>query len=549
MLTIETSPAASAVYPRPKATRARPRFDDGALTRVFKFPSRTHPKSTYYVTSTEVIIRIKKARKKWKLVVPKKRVVSYRTNRWFAKPRWIELELTFTQASRLGLIDPRKKQERVMGDVDAKPQFDTANGCPTEPSIEAAAPPPRQIDASPESEPDHATATEVDALGYFTDDDASDFDLVLDLSEDVTDRNQQDTEVDTHQDTDVELEAPVPEVPESLQPSKEALSHAFHFIPAPDTRQRERSRSKRPHGAMFMALCALLLVSGIGARLTLGTQSNSQTAGTSTCLFSGMTAPCTAAVTTGATAQVERPQSIDVASPAARDAALSSNPIGDPTMLEGATRVDPKKILAVPEVLPDSLPEILAEVPPEVPPEIRREIRREIPSGKPALSLQASGAIELTPPPTMATQETPASPPAIAMAQQNPVQADSLEQPHCRDLAADAQSTSIYFDYASPRLDKTNATVLEALAPRLQSCPSVTIIIQGHTDSDGHEDRNETLSLRRATAVLDYLVALGARHEQLAAVGYGQTRPSLPNVSAENKRRNRRVALVVNSRR
>src|SRR5262245_37470469 len=87
------APGVETAQPKARTKRPRPTFEDGSITRVFKFPSKTYPRSSYYVTDTEIIIRIKKARKKWKLVVPKKRVVSYRTNRWFAKPRWIELEL------------------------------------------------------------------------------------------------------------------------------------------------------------------------------------------------------------------------------------------------------------------------------------------------------------------------------------------------------------------------------------------------------------------------------------------------------------------------
>ena len=95
--------------PAKRPRRPRPTFEDGALTRVFKFPSKTYPRSSYYVTGTEIIVRIKKARKKWKLIIPKKRVVSYRTNRWFAKPRWIALELTYTQAVKLGLVEARAR--------------------------------------------------------------------------------------------------------------------------------------------------------------------------------------------------------------------------------------------------------------------------------------------------------------------------------------------------------------------------------------------------------------------------------------------------------
>src|SRR6478736_6026635 len=101
--------------PKARTKRPRPTFDDGSVTRVFKFPSKAYPRSSYYVTSTEIIIRIKKARKKWKLVVPKKRVAAYRTNRWFAKPRWVEIELTYTQALKHGLVEPRTPSAGVAG--------------------------------------------------------------------------------------------------------------------------------------------------------------------------------------------------------------------------------------------------------------------------------------------------------------------------------------------------------------------------------------------------------------------------------------------------
>ena len=70
------------------------------------------------MTSTEIIIRIKKARKKWKLVVPKKRMVA--TNRWFAKPRWVEIELTYTQALKLGLVEPRKAPPDITSGISAE---------------------------------------------------------------------------------------------------------------------------------------------------------------------------------------------------------------------------------------------------------------------------------------------------------------------------------------------------------------------------------------------------------------------------------------------
>lgn len=118
---LETA-AGGKAQPKARTKRPRPIFDDGAVTRVFKFPSKAYPRSSYYVTSTEIIIRIKKARKKWKLVVPKKRVAAYRTNRWFAKPRWVEIELTYTQALKHGLVEPRTPSTEIPSGLSAEQQ-------------------------------------------------------------------------------------------------------------------------------------------------------------------------------------------------------------------------------------------------------------------------------------------------------------------------------------------------------------------------------------------------------------------------------------------
>src|SRR5215468_6456862 len=119
---VATAGKAAQVRPKARTKRPRPTFDDGSVTRLFKFPSKAYPRSAYYVTSTEIIIRIKKARKKWTLVVPKKRVAAYRTNRWFAKPRWVEIELTYTQASKLGLVEPRAPAKGVASRAPATQQ-------------------------------------------------------------------------------------------------------------------------------------------------------------------------------------------------------------------------------------------------------------------------------------------------------------------------------------------------------------------------------------------------------------------------------------------
>jgi OOP family OmpA-OmpF porin len=71
------------------------------------------------------------------------------------------------------------------------------------------------------------------------------------------------------------------------------------------------------------------------------------------------------------------------------------------------------------------------------------------------------------------------------------------------------------------------------------------IAIEGHTDADGPATYNQRLSVRRAQAVVAYLVKAGADRQQLEAVGFGVSRPAAPNDTPENMARNRRIEFSV----
>ena len=115
----------------------------------------------------------------------------------------------------------------------------------------------------------------------------------------------------------------------------------------------------------------------------------------------------------------------------------------------------------------------------------------------------------------------------------------------CDTLGDIGRRLLINFDYAREQLDPTVFSALDGFAAKLQACPDRKVMIEGHTDSDGHADRNRNLSLRRAQAVQKYLVAAGVNPDQLEPVGFGETRPTVPNDTRQNKRDNRRAALVV----
>ncbi|MBN1149721.1 OmpA family protein [candidate division WOR-3 bacterium] len=106
---------------------------------------------------------------------------------------------------------------------------------------------------------------------------------------------------------------------------------------------------------------------------------------------------------------------------------------------------------------------------------------------------------------------------------------------------------NINFEVNKADLLPESYTVLNQVARLLKENPDVRIEIQGHTDSDGSNSHNQTLSEARANSVRNYLInTQGISPDKLTAVGYGETRLMItPERSREDKRMNRRVEFHV----
>ena len=79
--------------------------------------------------------------------------------------------------------------------------------------------------------------------------------------------------------------------------------------------------------------------------------------------------------------------------------------------------------------------------------------------------------------------------------------------------------------------------------------PGRHIEVAGHTDSDPIKKSKWTdnleLSSERAMEVARYLMKKGVAENKIAATGYGEGRPIATNSTAEGKKKNRRVEIVV----
>ncbi len=103
----------------------------------------------------------------------------------------------------------------------------------------------------------------------------------------------------------------------------------------------------------------------------------------------------------------------------------------------------------------------------------------------------------------------------------------------------------VQFAHDSAILTPDSGAILDRAVQVLNGNSKVRVRVEGHTDSSGGDEYNQRLSQRRASAVVDYLVAGGIDSGRLEPQGYGESNPIAPNDTSENRHRNRRVDLVV----
>ncbi|MDR0776767.1 MAG: OmpA family protein [Azonexus sp.] len=86
---------------------------------------------------------------------------------------------------------------------------------------------------------------------------------------------------------------------------------------------------------------------------------------------------------------------------------------------------------------------------------------------------------------------------------------------------------------------------VERIARMLVKLEIPAVRVDGHTDATGSASYNDKLSLRRAQAVADVLVAAGIPADNIEVRGLGSRAPVASNQTDEGRSQNRRVVLVI----
>ncbi|HOX83321.1 MAG TPA: OmpA family protein [Chryseolinea sp.] len=105
---------------------------------------------------------------------------------------------------------------------------------------------------------------------------------------------------------------------------------------------------------------------------------------------------------------------------------------------------------------------------------------------------------------------------------------------------------NVFFNIGKSDLQPESIAEIEKLRELLVANPELNVQINGHTDNTGNAASNKALSLKRASAVVDYLVSKGVSTTRVSAKGFGSERPIVSNDDEEGGRAiNRRTEIEI----
>ncbi|GGZ39864.1 membrane protein [Echinicola pacifica] len=105
--------------------------------------------------------------------------------------------------------------------------------------------------------------------------------------------------------------------------------------------------------------------------------------------------------------------------------------------------------------------------------------------------------------------------------------------------------SGILYGFDSYQLTPAAQENVMELAKILNEYPDTNIMINGHTDSKGSDEYNQSLSEKRANSVANYLKMQGIDGSRLTTAGYGESMPVGSNDTDEGRAQNRRVEVAI----
>ena len=111
-----------------------------------------------------------------------------------------------------------------------------------------------------------------------------------------------------------------------------------------------------------------------------------------------------------------------------------------------------------------------------------------------------------------------------------------------KDLLAKSLS-DLNFKTGSAVITASSYPFLDEVAKSLSEYPELLLTLVGHTDNQGADEYNQTLSENRANAVRTYLIGKGIGDNKIVATGKGESEPISTNDTPEGREKNRRVVF------
>jgi outer membrane protein OmpA-like peptidoglycan-associated protein len=103
---------------------------------------------------------------------------------------------------------------------------------------------------------------------------------------------------------------------------------------------------------------------------------------------------------------------------------------------------------------------------------------------------------------------------------------------------------TLRYEFGSDVLDADSLALIPRIAAAIEEHAPADVVIVGHTDTVGEDDYNDALSLRRAEAVRDQLVAAGLEAGRIEIWGRGEREPLEPGEDRRSEL-NRRAEVIV----